>query len=597
MYCALALIGIAMTACTANEEVRVSSDSGDVIGFSVETPNLTRAANSFCNNVTPDCFRVQAYDGAIAYFDQVDIVSKSGDKWQSNNDRYWPDDENKELTFYAYVDDTDMNYSGTMGNVSGGTFSTDAIATDGAPKFVNYEVNSVINQQRDLMYAVGIGKKADNAPVQLNFRHALSQICFTAENMDPSTSRIFITHIEVGGLKGKGTYTFPSATTEAGPDVHSNPAVDNPSDAKSGTWLLAEEVADPYVLSNFANNGVDYNTTESTPLNLSKPTSTEHKGDYVFDYAMNLIPQKIEAYFKVSFKKTAKGESTEGDEQSITIPVSVDWKEGMRYVYNLIWSRTGISYAVSFADYNEEESAEDTPAVNGYKKVLMRNAYTDDEGNYHAPLYFADRNVGASSPEEAGLFFWWGDTEGHYYIDGQLYKADMTVGPRTLADVFSEDNILTCQTSTLDEYLDSEDISDFNNYHLNLTHDAARLKMGGLWRMPEYDELDWLDMNSTWTKVFDSENIFLGYRVKSDDTGNEIFLPNCNDIIDGEYTVRYNTCYWSSSIYSEDYYPSYNIGDKTNYYSCGIYIEPNGTHPDFVFDRTIGGQIRAVCNR
>lgn len=593
MYCASALIGIAMTACTANEEVRVSSDGRDVIGFSVETPNLTRAAHSFCNNVTPDCFRVQAYDGATAYFDQVDIVSKSGDKWQSNNDRYWPDDENKELTFYAYVDDIDMNYSGTMGNLSGGTFSTNAIATDGAPKFVNYEVNSVINQQRDLMYAVGIGKKADNAPVQLNFRHALSQICFTAENMDPSTKEIFICNIEVGGLKGKGTYTFPSKATETGPDDHANPAVDKPTDAKSGTWLLADEVANPYVLSNFANNGLSYKTAESTdaPVNLSKPTSAVHTGEYVFDYAMNLIPQNIEAYFKVTFKKKGTNETDYGAEQSVTIPVHVDWKEGMRYVYNLIWSRTGISYAVAFADYNEVDP-ETTSAVNGYKKVLMRNAYTDDEGNYHAPLYFADRNVGASSPEEAGLFFWWGDTDGHYYKDGILYKHDKSAESRTLAEVFSE-NIPTCNASTLDVFLDSQDKLDFKNYHLNLAHDAARLKMGGLWRIPEYDELDWLDTNSTWTKVFDSENKFLGYMVKSNDTGNEIFLPNCHDIQDGEYRVNYNTCYWSSSIYSEEYYPSYNNG---HYYSCGIYIEPNGTHPDYVFNRNIGGQIRAVCN-
>lgn len=99
---------------------------------------------------------------------------------------------------------------------------------------------------------------------------------------------------------------------------------------------------------------------------------------------------------------------------------------------------------------------------------------------------WADRNVGAASPEELGLAFQWGHTTG--------YTAEQ------LNNIFMK--------NTYDGYFDiADDGKTFNKYAqgkltvLEASDDAATVNMGSEWRMPTKDEMQELIDNTTITYI------------------------------------------------------------------------------------------------
>ncbi len=126
--------------------------------------------------------------------------------------------------------------------------------------------------------------------------------------------------------------------------------------------------------------------------------------------------------------------------------------------------------------------------------------------------YWADRNIGASSPEDAGLYFWWGDTTG-YRPSGTTFSFD-----------FSSSN------STIHTY--GKSVSELQSAGwvtsggvLAPSHDAAHVKWGGSWRMPTDQELGDLCNKCDWT--WTTMNGVNGYVVRGRGTyaSNRIFLP------------------------------------------------------------------------
>ena len=100
---------------------------------------------------------------------------------------------------------------------------------------------------------------------------------------------------------------------------------------------------------------------------------------------------------------------------------------------------------------------------------------------------WATCNVGATSPEEYGDYFSWGETSP---------KAEYTEG-----------NSLTY----------GKDMSDISGIY-----DAATANWGGTWRMPTFDELNELRKRCTWT--WTTQNGVNGYKVIGP-SGASIFLP------------------------------------------------------------------------
>lgn len=124
---------------------------------------------------------------------------------------------------------------------------------------------------------------------------------------------------------------------------------------------------------------------------------------------------------------------------------------------------------------------------------------------------WATCNVGASSPEDYGDYFAWGET-------------------RTKSSY-------TCRNSKTKKKKNIGDISG------NPKYDVARANWGGSWRMPTQVEMEELVDKCTWT--WTTQGGHNGYKVTSKTTGNSIFLPaagwrNGPSLYDAGY-------YWSSA--------------------------------------------------
>ena len=144
------------------------------------------------------------------------------------------------------------------------------------------------------------------------------------------------------------------------------------------------------------------------------------------------------------------------------------------------------------------------PEINGYAYVDMGN-----------DIKWATCNVGASSPEEYGNYFAWGEVE---------QKADY-----------------------------SESKYDYKKEF----EDAASVNWGATWRLPTEEEWSWLLDNCDWT--WTEEKGVNGYSVSSRINGNRIFLPASGFYDDNELAfVGRNGLYWSSSPKgTETYYKKY----------------------------------------
>lgn len=149
-------------------------------------------------------------------------------------------------------------------------------------------------------------------------------------------------------------------------------------------------------------------------------------------------------------------------------------------------------------------------------------------------------NIGASSPDEYGSLFAWGETTTKTNYDWSTYR-------------WGSDY------NKLEKYnVDSSRGKVDNLTHLEIKDDVAYVKWGDNWKTPSLNDLKEL-LNYTiniWTKL-DGVN---GRRFISKVNGSSIFLPATFDTntIDKKYGNEYGI-YWTSSINSESPSGSYEL--------------------------------------
>ena len=125
--------------------------------------------------------------------------------------------------------------------------------------------------------------------------------------------------------------------------------------------------------------------------------------------------------------------------------------------------------------------------------------------------YWADRNIGASAPEDYGLYFWWGDTKGHR-PSGTTFSFNFLNSPTDNKD-----------TATLQS--EGWVVERNGTCVLAPRHDAAYVKWGVGWRMPTLQEFYDLNNKCDWT--WTTRNGTNGYVVRGRGAyvSNSIFLP------------------------------------------------------------------------
>ena len=114
-------------------------------------------------------------------------------------------------------------------------------------------------------------------------------------------------------------------------------------------------------------------------------------------------------------------------------------------------------------------------------------------------------NVGATSPEDYGGYYAWGETEEKGYDEWSTYKW-CNGSYDTMTKYCTKSYYGTVDNKTV---LDPED-------------DVAHVKWGGSWRMPTFDEQ--AELRNNCTRTWTTQNGVNGYKVTGPN-GNSIFLP------------------------------------------------------------------------
>ena len=349
---------MAMASCSQDETIGINHD-GDEITFNVVANNATRAADVYCNQNLPKEFYVSAISDGKTYIDKDYVTGSNGNWTNTSGTRYWPETA---VDFYAHVNGGDA-YKWN----------------NGSPKFEGFTVNNTVGSQVDLLYAVKKNQSKTNGTVNLNFRHALSQIVFQAKNTNANLY-VEIAGVSVVNVGGKNTFTFPSADTETN-IAHNNYDTDGDGvyedgefgsinyNESWGSWAALTQGTEQY--------NVDFDKTPVPGNNTLVALTTKNEdGKEYNSNAMLLLPQKTTAWdpeanplpgaekntgsyllvdcaiFNVAGDDYADGDVCLWGEQQgsgwatkeLAIPVAFDWQQGKKYVYTLVFGEGNGGY-------------------------------------------------------------------------------------------------------------------------------------------------------------------------------------------------------------------------------------------------------------
>lgn len=180
-------------------------------------------------------------------------------------------------------------------------------------------------------------------------------------------------------------------------------------------------------------------------------------------------------------------------------------------------------------------------------------------------IKWATCNVGASTPEECGGYYAWGETEEKENYSWITYKW-CNGSSNTMTKYCANSSYGTVDNKTV---LDPKD-------------DVAHVKWGGTWRMPTADEIQELLDNCTWT--WTARNGVNGYRVTGSN-GNSIFLPAVGQRLRGRADSRDRSgLYWSSSLFDGVNTRAYFLFFSSACHNCQDRIA-----------RDFGRSVRPVC--
>ncbi len=354
-----ALVVLSMTACSQDEMVQ-ANQSGNEISFTAVANKGSRAAALYCNNNKPAEISVAAYHNGRVYF--------SNEKFQGNTDKteytsttshFWPAATDAKIDFFA-----------TAGGAADFT-SDETVAT-----ITNYTVQDALGSQEDVLYAVAKDcVKGTNGIINLNFRHALSQIVFKAKNTK-ANMHVVVKGVSVNNVKNTGTFTFSESTATNWQD-HNDVDVTTENNNSKGSWGDT-----PAGTKNYSFSFTEPKEVKGT-VNISEVAADADKANQgvVNANAMLLMPQTtgkyVEgtndagAYFEVDCAIFNIAIPDDGDPSTtndgfqygvdapilagcssdasthkyttvkVKVPVDIKWEPGCKYIYTFTFGDYG----------------------------------------------------------------------------------------------------------------------------------------------------------------------------------------------------------------------------------------------------------------
>lgn len=209
-------------------------------------------------------------------------------------------------------------------------------------------------------------------------------------------------------------------------------------------------------------------------------------------------------------------------------------------------------------DFRLRQKGQENHYVNGHWAVDMGLS-----------VRWADCNIGAGAPDEAGNYYAWGETSTKVSFPWNTYKH------------ISNGKLIKYCTNSSSGRVDNKRI-------LETQDDAAYINWGSAWRIPTKEQWEELADNNKCIWEWTTDNGVYGYKVTSKITGNSIFLPTTGYKPGGTRIEHPELgLYWTSTLftgqYDNGYLAAYRFDLGQTHYNC------RGTH------RCNGRAIRAVC--
>lgn len=292
----------------------VDGNGPKAITFTAAVPE-TKASEVTYDKLIQDSFVMNAFHhqntGSIRYIEDSILSYKDG-AWISSKMAFWP--KSGSMAFYSlYPKDLQVSF----------------FSERNVPYF-----KFTVNRQEDILYATTVkdceeanSKQEGAGDVEINFRHAMSQVLFKLKNTNPDW-KIDVLNVKISSVKSSGTFHFPDENdgigywTDIVQDHFDIPAefaevkldgvdtADITSSGKGAVFMLPQ-----------TNAGWD---PEHDPQN-------RNGGSYIL---INCRINKV------------KGNGTEqvwpsepGACREVAVPLAIDWKIGMRYTYTLSFGR------------------------------------------------------------------------------------------------------------------------------------------------------------------------------------------------------------------------------------------------------------------
>lgn len=336
------MAAVASTSCS-NEETRVNEPKSDAIEFGTY---LGRDAESRASVFTTDNMKTAgfavfaSYTGQSTFSDQVmnfmynQKVTYVGSAWQYTPLKYWPNNPNDKVSFFAYAPH----------NVLGATPTADKAQ-------VTFTVQDLVANQKDLVVADALKdqtKQAITGNVNFTFKHVLARVGLNVEAMfdlvnSDATGTTPDNNTE-NGIKATET-TINVTKVELIGKFDKDGVIDLTNSTWSGVAAAGEDVIYTWQAANFVSSVADNVTTTKQQLN-----DAAH-------YAM-IIPQNVTGMkVRVTYTVTTTDASLNGGNSAIqnvitSEPFSFNFAQGNAYMFNLHLGMTSVKFDASVNDWN-----------------------------------------------------------------------------------------------------------------------------------------------------------------------------------------------------------------------------------------------------
>lgn len=336
---AVAVVATVFASCSNEEELaNVGKSESNAIRFAgISGLSDTRTTPIGTHNLTSTNFDVMAFmssDNALfmggkheaGHSDQgVKIVYKTS---------AWDYDDKDKMAYWPTVGDVDF-YAVSPAITDDLVLQGFVYDMTSAAKTISYSTVDEYNSKgtnHDVMYAVTKGRNKKNngtMPVQMNFKHILSQVVFKAKTTS-SILEVDVENVKIHNFVLSGTFTLPAG----------EPAMSD--------WKLSPAAKGAYTVKlNAANvktkNAVVNLSDMNSPLMLI-PQKLTKWSTYSAGTAVSILEadKAKECYLEISMKLKQNdsyliGSATEYKTVYVPFDNATGWEPGKRYIYTLIF--------------------------------------------------------------------------------------------------------------------------------------------------------------------------------------------------------------------------------------------------------------------